>query len=163
MYKKLGDVLVEGGVLNQEQVRTILERQRRDHRPFGLLCEEMFGVPSSAVEEAWARQYATITRTVDPAVEAFDTEASSLVTRRQAWQFRFLPIRFEDGILMAATTTANVRRALRFANSAIPAPVYLVIAEPLALGVSLCRRYPLAGMRAESLCEEAYVSDALRT
>ena len=111
----------------------------------------MYGVDPGAVEDAWARQYATITRTVDPTQEAFEPRAMSMVTRRQAWQFRILPIRFDGDELMVATTQRDLLRALRFSTRMMTVPTFLVIANPLALGEALCRHYPLPGMTAESV------------
>jgi hypothetical protein len=82
-------------------------------------------------------------------VEVYDTEAAGLVTRRQAWQFRILPLRFEGRELLIATTQQHLRRALRFATNVIGIPIFFVMAKPKALGQALCKRYPLPGMTPE--------------
>jgi hypothetical protein len=151
MQGRLGEVLVQSGVLSQEQVDQVLEKQSECGKPFGLLCERMFSIAPSQIEDAWATQYAGLTRTINPVTEVFDPQALSLITRRQAWQFRVLPIRFDDGELMMATTAQHLRRCLRFATNVITVPVYLVIAEPDALGQALCKHYPLPGMTAKSV------------
>lgn len=156
MQARLGQVLVQSGVLTQEQVDQVLAQQVQSGKPFGLLCERMFSVAPTQIEEAWAAQYAGLTRTVDPTAEAFDPQALALITRRQAWQFRVLPIRFDDGELMMATTTQHLRRALRFATNVITVPVYLVIADPLVLGQSLCKHYSLPGMTAKSVLDNDF-------
>jgi hypothetical protein len=155
MELRLGQVLIEQGVLNEDQVGRILERQRETGQPFGAVCEQMFRVDPEAIEHAWAMQYATLTRIVDPRCEAFEHAALELVSRRQAWQFRVLPIRFDDRELMMATTRRHLRRALRFATNVLGAPVYLVLAESLALGEALCRHYPMPGMTARAIDDEA--------
>ena len=151
---RLGQILVEGGVLSTRQVNDVLAVQRSTGEPFGLLAERMFGVHPDKIEEAWASQYARLTRAVDPQVESFDSGAAELVTRRQAWQFRILPMRFEGRELLVATTQRRLRRALRFATNVIGIPVFFVIAEPLALGRALCARYPLPGMTPESVLDD---------
>jgi hypothetical protein len=155
MELRLGQVLVEQGVLNDRQVADILERQNETGRPFGLLCEEMFHVPAETIERAWAMQYASLTRTIDPAREPFDSAALDLITRRQAWQVRVLPVRFDGRELMLATTSRHIRRALRFANNVLGLPVYLVLAEPRALGEALCRHYAMPGMTMYSIDDDA--------
>jgi len=154
MELRLGELLIESGVLNEQQVREILARQRRTGEPFGLLAERLFSVDPAAVETAWARQYALIARKVDPQVEVYDEQALGLVTRRQAWQFRVLPIRFEPAELMLASTQLHLRRALRFATNVIGVPVFLVLAEPHALGAALCRHYPMPGMTPDSIVDD---------
>jgi hypothetical protein len=146
MEVRLGQLLVESRVLTPKQVQLILEEQQRTGEPFGLLCERLFQVDPDTVERAWATQYASLTRTIDPSTEAVQSEALELVTRRQAWQFRICPIRFDDGELMIATTQQHLRRALRFATNVVGVPVFLVMAAPEALGHALCKHYPLPGM-----------------
>lgn len=152
---RLGQVLMEQGILTAEQARQIMAEQQRTGKPFGVLCERMFKVDPRAVEEAWASQYARISRTVNPMHEAMEARALELVTRRQAWQFRVLPMRFDGPDLMMATTQQHLRRALRFATGVLAVPVYLVLASPRDLGEALCRHYPLAGMTADSVNDDA--------
>jgi hypothetical protein len=151
---RLGQLLVESGVLTKTQVDQIVREQERSGEPFGLLAERLFGVDPQKIEEAWAKQYAGLTRTVDPAVEVYDDQSAGLVTRRQAWQFRILPLRFEGRELLIATTQQHLRRALRFATNVIGIPVFFVMADPRALGEALCKRYPLPGMTPESVDDE---------
>lgn len=155
MELRLGQVLCEQGVLTERQVQCILQRQKETSQPFGLLCEQMFSVSPEAIERAWAMQYASLTRMIDPAREAMDVSTLELITRRQAWQFRVLPIRFDGRELMLATTRTQLRRALRFANNVLGLPVYLVLADPHALGEALCRHYPMPGMNVQSINDEA--------
>lgn len=152
---RLGQLLIEGEVLTVRQVDAIIAEQERTGEPFGLLAERLYGVDPHKIEEAWARQYAGLTRTVRPDMEVFDDQAASLVTRRQAWQFRILPLRFEGRELLIATTQQHLRRALRFATNVIGIPVFFVMADPLELGQALCSRYALPGMTPESVLDEA--------
>jgi hypothetical protein len=154
MEVRLGQLLVESGVLTRQQVDHIVAAQAETGEPFGLLAERLFSVDPELIEEAWAKQYAGLTRTVDPEVEVFNDDASALVTRRQAWQFRILPLRFEGRELLIATTQQHLRRALRFATNVIGIPVFFVMAESKALGHALCKRYPLPGMTPETVDDD---------
>lgn len=145
MEVRLGQLLVEQGVLNAEQVGTILTHQEQTGEPFGLLCERIFGIEPDLIEQAWATQYARLTRTIDPALEMIDPEALAIITRRQAWQFRILPVCFDGRELMIATTQNHLRRALRFAVNVIGMPVYFVMTDPEKLGAALCHHYKLPG------------------
>jgi len=151
---RLGDLLIESGVLSDEQVGRILDRQHDTGEPFGVLAERLYGVDPVAVESAWARQYASLTRTVDPELEVYEKGALALITRRQAWQFRVLPIRFEPHELMVATTQMHLPRALRFASNVIGYPVFFVMADPEALGRALCEHYPLPGLSPRSVVDD---------
>jgi hypothetical protein len=147
---RFGEVLVQQGILTATQVVEILREQERTGEPFGVLCEEMFNVDPEQIEEAWVAQYEAISAPVDPTAELYDEAASELVTRRQAWQFRVLPIRFHGDELMMATTAMHLRRALRFATRSLAVPVYFVLADPKPLMEMIARRYPMAGMSGDA-------------
>ena len=154
MELRLGELMIDRGILDRGQVEAILDQQRRTGDPFGVLAESMYAVDPTAVEDAWAHQYARLTRTVDPDTEPYDAAAIDLVTRRQAWQFRALPVRFDGSELMLATTERHLRRTLRFAMNVLGVPVYLVMASPDGLGRGLCRHYPWPGMSPASVLDD---------
>src|SRR4029079_10999693 len=128
-----------------------LEYQKLTGRPFGELAEKLFGVGQSAVEAAWAEQYASIARRIDPRTERFDAEALALIDRRQAWQFKLLPVRHDGPELMVCTTQEHLVRALKFAGWKIKASCYFVLTDPRSLGEALMERYPMAGMGPEAV------------
>jgi len=154
MEVRIGQLLVDNRVLTSREVGLVLAEQHRTGEPFGVISERMFQIDPEIIERAWATQYAGLTRTVVPEAETFDQFALDVVTRRQAWQFRVLPIRFDDGELMIATTQQHLRRALRFATGVIGVPVFLVLCTPEQLGDALCRHYPLAGMTTRSVNDD---------
>ncbi len=146
MGTRIGDYLVLAGVLTEAQVQEVLEAQRETQRPFGWLCEELFSIAPEKIERAWAQQYAGLTEKIDPSKEDVDSDVLHMVTRRQAWQFRIMPIRFDGEELMVATTLGHIHRALRFATNVMGSPVYVVLTTPEALARSLSKYYPLPGM-----------------
>lgn len=154
MELRMGQLLIDSGVLSAAQMDQILSEQQRTGEPFGTLCERMFNIDPEAIEQIWAHQYASLSRCIDPACEVIQPRALELVTRRQAWQFRVLPLRFDGNELMMATTQQHLRRALRFATGVMGVPVYLVLTTPELLGEALCRHYPLPGMTARSVNDD---------
>lgn len=147
MRLRLGDVLVRMGALSEEQRTRVLAAQASSGRPFGALAEEMFGVSPKAVERAWASQYGELTGRIDLGAERADPEVRPLVERRQAWQFQILPLRFDGGELLVATTEAALPRAMRFAGWALGAEVSFVLVEQEALLAKLGEVYPMPGGR----------------
>lgn len=146
MTLRLGDLLVRSGALTEEQRDSVLEYQKLTGRPFGELAERLFGVGEAVVEQAWADQYAMVAQRIDPRTERFDPECLSLIDRRQAWQFRTLPIRFDGDELIICSTHEHLVRALKFAGWRIQAPCYFVLTDALSLGEALVKHYPMAGM-----------------
>lgn len=142
----LGDLLVKHGVLTAVQRDAVLEAQKLRGGPFGAVAEEMFGVNPADVEKAWAEQFSAFAMHVDPRASNVNPRALEALSRRQAWQFRILPIDFNGDSLVACTTQESLVRALKFAGWRLGHCTQFVLAEPLHLGEALCRHYPMAGM-----------------
>ncbi len=148
---RLGDILVERGVLTESQRQRILEHQRIHPRPFGLLAEEMFGVSPRAVERAWASQYAALTEHVDVREADPAPEALEMIETRQAWQFGVLPLRIDCEELVIATTEDRLARALRFTGWRVPMVCRFVLCEEDDLFDTLPMHYPMAGLNADAM------------
>lgn len=146
MSLRLGELMVRRGLLSERQVEKVLEAQGRTARPFGELAEEMFDLHPSDVERVWAEQYALQTPRIDPRTERISKQAMELVSRRQAWQFKVLPLRVEGGELCLCTTAENLPRALRFVYRRLEVPSYFVTADESSLNEALQKHYPMSGM-----------------
>jgi len=155
MRLPIGTLMLKKGVITAAQLEKILERQRVTHRPFGEIAEEMVGVKARDVERAWAEQYAQTTRWVDPSLEPVDPAVRDLVTRRQAWQFRVMPLGYDGSELMVCTTQEGLVRAMNFAARQIPVTCYFVLATLEHMAEALMRNYPMEGMSAETLSGES--------
>ncbi len=145
----LGDLLVKHGVLTAPQRDEVLVAQKARGGPFGAVAEEMFGISASAVERAWAEQYAAFAPHVDPRHYNVNPRALDVITRRQAWQFRMLPLELAGNDVVACTTQENLCRALKFAGWRLGHACQFVLAEPRQLGEAMLQHYPMAGMTAD--------------
>ncbi|MDX2146273.1 MAG: hypothetical protein SFZ23_02025 [Planctomycetota bacterium] len=143
---RIGELLVDRGVIDRDQQQRILDEQARSGRPFGVLAEELFDISPRDVEHAWAEQYAAMAPGVDPTQEDVDPQLLDLVSRRQAWQFRVLPLKRSGHELVLCSDLENLPRALRFVGWSIGSACSFVIAERAKLDAALSRHYPLAGM-----------------
>jgi hypothetical protein len=155
MRLPIGQVLLNKGVITAQQLEQILDRQRTTHRPFGEIAEELIGVRAKDIERAWSEQYAQTTRWVDPTLEPVDPAVHDLISRRQAWQFRVMPLGYDGSELMICTTQEGLVRAMNFAARQIPVTCYFVLAKLDQLAEALMRQYPMEGMSVESLAGES--------
>ena len=80
------------------------------------------------------------------AERGIEDEAREMVVRRQAWQFGIVPLRLDDGYLIAATSRKQLPRAVRFATRVLGMPVQFEIAEDDELSRLLALQYPIRGM-----------------
>lgn len=146
---RIGELLVQNGVLTQPQVDRAVAEQQESGEPFGVVCERLFGVHPKVVEGAWAEQYARLVENVNAKLDQVDPAAEQVVTRRQAWQFRSAPLRYENDHLVVATCVPALPRALRFATTHIASPVFFVLVTPEELANHLTKRFPMIGMDAD--------------
>ncbi len=148
---RLGELLVAQGLLTQPEVDHVLERQREVGRPFGVLCEEMFGIDPEFVEGAWVDQYRALSATFDADFVRSHPAALALITARQAWQFRIMPMRLEHGTLVAATTPSHLARASRFATMVVGVAALFVVVDSNELATALEAHYPIDGMDVQTV------------
>lgn len=151
MPVRLGDVLVRQGVITEQERDAILQDQKRAGRPFGVIAETLFNVSPDAIEKAWASQYADLAAAVAPQELVPEPEVLGLVDKRQAWQFRVVPLRMDGSEVVFCTCQETLARALRFVGWRVGLPCYFVLTDPKSLGGLLETHYPLAGMRAEEV------------
>ena len=142
---RIGQLLVEQGVLSDVQVQHILTVQKQSGRPFGDLAERLFGISPKCVEDAWVEQYIRTAGVVDLDEIEIETDCLRLLNRRQAWQFHVLPTGrdAEHGELNIATSPQNLVRAVNFATRSVDEPIYFMLAERKQLREFLMRHYPV--------------------
>lgn len=152
---RIGEILIEQGVLSEQQVFEIVQAQKKLRLPFGVLAERMFEVTLESIENAWIEQYHRFTGTVDLAGMKFDEQALRLINRRQAWQFEIVPIGFEPtGELMMAASRRRLARAVTFATNRLDKVVYFRIAESAQMQQFLKQFYPMPEV-SDALVEKA--------
>ena len=149
---RIGEILVEQNVLNEQQVFEILQAQKHDGVPFGVLAEQMFDVSVDSIEWAWVEQYQRFTGSIDLEKQRFDAAALKVINRRQAWQFEILPIRFESsGELLMAASRRRFARAVTFAAKRVEPSVFFRLAESKQLRSFLMQHYPMPEVTEELL------------
>ncbi len=145
---RLGDLLVSHGILSVDERDRVLEVQRESGGAFGAIAERLFHISPAAVERAWAEQVAEWAPRVNPAKAKIQPAALSLIERRQAWQFRVLPMKISEEGLVICTTKESLVKALKFTGWRISAECQFVLAKLEELGAALEKHYPMSGMSA---------------
>jgi len=150
---RLGDLLVSHGILSIDERDQVLELQREKGGAFGAIAEKLFHISPAAVERAWAEQVAEWAPRVNPFKAKVQPAALSMIERRQAWQFRVLPIKLSEEGLVICTTKGSLVKALKFTGWRISAECQFVLAKLDELGAALEKHYPMSGMSASTLVE----------
>jgi hypothetical protein len=140
---QIGQLLVEQGVLTSAQVQHILKVQKISHRPFGDLAERLYAIDPKAVEDAWVQQYLRMVGVVDLDDQQIEVDCLRTLNRRQAWQFRLLPLHRQEEGLNMATSAEDLVRSVNFTTRKLDEPVNFVIAERQQLREFLMKHYPV--------------------
>jgi len=148
---RLGEIMMRMDLLTEAQVEEILEIQLDEGGTFGEIAERTHGIHPEDVELAWASQYREISGVSDIRGLEIDARALACCTRRQAWQFRVLPIRSDEHEIVIATTVERLARALRFVTRKLDRPCSFVITESTWLGEALQEHYPMPGLSVASV------------
>lgn len=141
MLQRMGELLVEHGELEQDQLDSILSEQQRDYRPFGKIARERFDVHETAIWRAWAAQYANFCARVDLDREWSDVRVADLLSPEECWTFRLLPLRMQDGDIVLVTTEGALATALRFADERLGEAAIVWLAEPKQVHAALTDRF----------------------
>ena len=140
---RLGELLIEQGILTDSQVNHILAVQKASQRPFGDLAERLYGIDPKAIEDAWVEQYRRIAGVVDLDEQLIDIGCLRTLNRRQAWQFRMLPMHRNETEICVASDADSLVRAVNFATRSFEEPVFFQLAERQQLLGFLMKHYPV--------------------
>ncbi len=101
---RLGELLVQQGLLSVDQLRIVLTEQKRQNIPIGRLLVQLGFVSEDVIRDVMARRIGQ--ESIDLAQVVVDAEALSLVPEAFARRNRVLPIAYEaqKNLLTLATT-----------------------------------------------------------
>lgn len=134
-------MLVQRGVLTQEQLEAILSRQAETGQPFGAVALELCGINEQEVWEACDRQAAGFLPRVELACEPNDPRALEAISAEQAMDLVALPLRYEKQSLLIAVSDSHLRDTVRALRERFGEDVQFVIADPDQIKLFICRRY----------------------
>ena len=142
----IGHILVEQGVLTPSQVERALQVQAEREAPLGRIAEQLFDIERVTVIEALAEQ--VVMRAPDAALanEQFDQQCLAMLTAQQAWDNLILPIRWEGGELLCATTVETLPGAIELLQQKLDCPFHFAIAEMRPLEEFIASLYAYEGV-----------------
>ena len=142
----IGQILVEQGVLTKKQVSAALAMQDDSETPLGRIVESLFGIEHQNIIEALAEQVAMRAPEAKLAKQAFDPQCLGMISAKEAWDCLALPIRWEDGELLCATTIETLPAAIELLQARLDCPYQFVIAEMRPLEEFIASLYEYEGV-----------------
>lgn len=137
-WRKLGELLVEGSVVDQTQLEEALTQQSASGKRVGTLLVELGAISENDLANALAHQLGL--QRVDLTVHSPAPEALALFPESLARAHSALPMVVEDGTLIVAVADPSHDTA-QVLGSALGAPVRLVIAPASDIGRSIEANY----------------------
>ena len=142
----IGHILIEQGVLTPDQVARALAAQAEREAPLGRVAEQLFDIERTVVIEALAEQVVMRAPDASLATEQFDEQCLRMISAKQAWDNLILPIRWEDGELLCATTVETLPGAIELLQQKLDCPFHFVIAEMRPLEEFIASLYAYEGV-----------------
>lgn len=142
----IGQILVDHGVLTLEQVDQALAIQAEREAPLGRVAEDLFGISRLSVIEALAEQVAVRAPQASLATEQFDPQCLRMISAKEAWDRLILPIRWDRGELLCATTVETLPAAIELLQVKLDCPFHFAIAEMRPLEEFIASLYAYEGV-----------------
>lgn len=146
--RRIGELLIQRGLLDEAQVNRILEHQAMEPQPFGQLAASMIGIEPHEVWYALAEQILTRSTVINLIDQPFDPLALQHLSARDAWDCLVLPLRYDGEQLICATTVETLPSAIGLLETAIDVPFDIVLAEIRPLEQFIAERYDYEGIDA---------------
>ncbi|MEM6392588.1 MAG: hypothetical protein AAF797_07440 [Planctomycetota bacterium] len=152
--RRLGQILITRGLLNETQVQQVLDQQQQQDTPsrFGVLAREHFDLHHEDILSALTELHLRRSPQTSLATEADDPQCLRTLTAQQAWDSLVLPLRIEDDELVCATTLETLSSAIEMLETRTDQPFRFVIAEICQLEQFIAERYAYEGI---AVIEEA--------
>src|SRR5919106_1238088 len=150
--KDLADVLLEEGLITQEQLQLAQSEQERKGRSLGRVLIELGLVKETDLVAALARQVGL--EFVDLTAHSIDPSAASLLSDQVARRYRALPIGFEDSRLVVAMSDPSNVFALDDIRTITGLEVKPVVATAADIDAAI-RKYGQFDQSVEDIASEA--------
>ncbi len=142
--RRIGELLMERGILSGAQIDMILRRQHETGEPFGKIAAELFGVQEAELWRAWAVQVVDCCAKVDLALYKPSPSALAVFSSREAWAYRILPLKLTETELVCATSSTRLPNAMAFAQIRSEVPVTFLVADVLQLEQYILSNYSVS-------------------
>ncbi|KJU82386.1 type II secretory pathway, ATPase PulE/Tfp pilus assembly pathway, ATPase PilB [Candidatus Magnetobacterium bavaricum] len=136
---KLGTILLNRGLITQEQLDSALQRQKVSRNRLGVILIKMGYVTEADIVEAFSRQ-SDITR-IDLSTAKPNAEALQIIPEELAKRYLTLPLAIENDelvVAMADPTDVSLKNAIEFATNK---PIRPTVAPPTEIRKAIQRFY----------------------
>jgi type IV pilus assembly protein PilB len=137
--KKIGELLVELGLIREEQLAEALKRQQRDRRPLGQLLIDMKAVDEQSL--AAVLSYQMNQPMVDLPKVRIDREAIAHVPRELAERHHLIPLFVREGRIHVAMADPGDRPALQEVANAAQLPAVGLLALRSEIEKAVAQQY----------------------
>lgn len=150
---RLGELLINGGIITPEQLEIALEEQRISNRPLGIVLHELgFIKDEEVILDILSRYYGV--RKVDLAKFPIDVEAVKLISPEMARKHLVMPVGRRDNKLILAMADPGNIIAIDDVRSATGMDVEPVVVSYAVLSQLISRYYPLSSGLTAAVTED---------
>lgn len=139
-WKKIGQILIENGILSPKTVDRVLEASQNRNRRFGWTLEKLGLVTGAELADALARQYdlkiaSNLTRF------SYSQEVLDLVAYEAAIENLIFPLKLTDGVLLLAVADPTNMKVVDNLAANCGMPVIPCVATRSDIYAAICKYY----------------------
>lgn len=151
--KKLGHILLEEGMISEEQLERAIEEQTKSNNSLGLVLVSLGFITEDVLYHFLAMQFGV--RFVDVGIITIPAEVTGIISGETARKYRILPIEKKPGKIVLAsinppdpTVTTNLKYEIQGGQES---DVSYVITTEAALNETIEKYYPVANKIDEAM------------
>ncbi len=159
--RRLGQILIDLGFIDEHQLEVVLEEQRQQPgEQIGKIAEEMGLITDEQLAQALAEQFNL--QVVHLADAPLRPETLDLVTEAMAQLYRVIPVHFEDNVLTVATAHPENLTVADELRTFLGYDIRMVVATDREIQQCLDRFYDSEAQSVESVIREIEEDEDLK-
>ncbi len=145
--KRLGEILVEAGLIDQKTLESALAAQKVQNKKLGQILVDMGGVTETHIADVLSKQLGI--RCIRLNKVMIQPRAISLINQAMAEKYDIVPLQIIDKKLVIAMSNPLDYNALEDIQFAVSRPVYVAVTTPSDIAEAIERYYPKKDLREE--------------
>lgn len=138
--KKIGEILVEKGIISQATVERILVVSQRNKKRFGLALEELELVTGEELAETLAQQY-NLKMVTNISKHAYPKSVLNLVNPEAALKHQVFPLKVDNGRLLVAMADPTDRKYVNTLAVNNMLTIIPIVSTRKDIHAAICKHY----------------------
>lgn len=149
--KRLGEILVEAGLIDEKTLENALEAQKVQNKKLGEVLIEMEEVEETDIADVLSRQLGIQYIRLDNV--KIQKEAVALIKLEMAEKYSIIPLQLSGNKLIVAMSNPLDYNAMEDIQFAVSKPVYVAVSTPSDISKAIEKHYPKKDLKEEVISQ----------